>query len=104
MRTATCTLIGIALTVSTAVLVGTPTAASATPVACQREISKGFAKFTQAKLKALGRCSDAVLAGKVAGPCPDAKTAAAIAKAQNKLRTGVAKKCGGTDHVCGSGT
>ena len=104
MRIATWTVIGIALTVSTAVLVGTPSAASATPVACQREISKGLAKFTQAKLKALGRCSDAVLAGKIAGPCPDGKTAAAIVKAQTKLRTGVAKKCGGSDHVCGSGT
>jgi hypothetical protein len=103
MRTPTCTLIGIVMAVTTA-LVGTAPPAHATPVACQREISKGFAKFTQARLKALGRCEDAVVAGKLAGPCPDGKTAAVLAKAEAKLRSSIANKCGGADHVCGSGS
>ncbi len=101
MKAATCTLIGI---VCGAVILGPAPAALATPVACQREISKGFAKFTQAKMKALGRCHDAVLNGKTAGPCPDGKAGTVIAKAHAKLRSGIDKKCGGSDKVCGSGT
>lgn len=101
MRTATCALIGFI--VGSGLLADVPHA-NATPVACTREISKGFAKFTQAKMKALGRCEDAVLAGKLAGPCPDAKTTAVLAKAEAKLRSSIQKKCGGPDGVCGSGT
>jgi len=101
MRTATRVLIGFI--VGSVVLTDVPLA-SAAPIACQREISKGFAKFTQAKMKALGRCEDAVLSGKLAGPCPDAKTAAVLAKAEAKLRSSIQKKCGGPDGVCGSGT
>ena len=72
MRTATHSLIGIIVGVT---ILGSASPSSATPLACEREISKGLAKFTQAKIKALSRCRDAVIAGKFAGPCPDAKTA-----------------------------
>ncbi len=78
--------------------------AHATPTACQREISKAYAKFTQTRLKLSTRCHDAVLSGKPVGPCPDQKTATAIAKAESKLRSAIDNKCGGPDHVCGAGT
>jgi hypothetical protein len=101
MRTATCTLIAIIAGVT---ILGTAPLAAASPASCQREISKGFTKFTQAKMKALGRCHDAVVTGKFVGACPDQKTAAAITKAQAKLTSGINNKCGGADHVCGQGT
>ncbi len=78
--------------------------AMASPLACEREISKGLAKFTQAKMKAMARCHDAILTGKLPGPCPDAKTSGSIGKAKAKLRTALDKKCGGPDRQCGSGT
>ncbi len=99
MRTATHGLIGIIVGVT---ILGGALPSFASPLACEREISKGLSKFTQAKIKALSRCRDAVLAGKFAGPCPDAKTTTAVAKAEAKLRSSVAKKCGGADKVCGT--
>jgi hypothetical protein len=102
MRGATRTL-GILVGSVLALSVAAPRA-FATPTACTREIAKSVAKFTQAKMKLLTRCHDALLTGKPIGPCPDPKSAAAITKAEGKLRTAISRKCGGLDGVCGAGT
>ena len=60
--------------------------AAAEPTACKREIARAGNKFGQAKLKALQKCEDGVLTGKIAGPCPDAKASSAITKASTKLQ------------------
>ena len=101
MRTVTRAVLGI-MAVGSALLLGSP--AFASPTACQREIAKSFAKFTQARIKLLTRCHDAVLSGKSVASCPDPKTAAALAQAESKLRSAIQNKCGGPDHVCGAGT
>ena len=88
MRRATWILVGLIVGASTATL-GT-NSAFASPAECEREISKSFAKFTQAKMKAAGRCRDGVLAGKTAGPCPDAATTSAVAKAETRMRASIA--------------
>ena len=76
--------------------------AAAEPTACKREIARAGNKFGQAKLKALQKCEDGVLTGKIAGPCPDAKASSAIAKASTKLQNAIAKRCGGADASCAS--
>ncbi len=74
--------------------------AHADALRCKREVVKASAKFVQAKLRTLQKCEDGVLMGKISGPCPDVKGAAAIAKASTKLRAAIDKKCGGADKDC----
>ena len=57
----------------------------------------------QAKAKALQKCEDGVVKRKITGPCPDQKAADSIAKADDKLATGIAKACGGKNKACESG-
>ena len=76
--------------------------AAADPVRCKREVAKASAKFTQAKLRSLQKCRDAVLTGKSGGPCPDGTAQAAIAKASAKLRAALDTQCGGADRDCTS--
>ena len=54
MRTATCTADRDRRRHAVGVSSAPPSARARAPARCQREISKGFAKFTQAKMKALG--------------------------------------------------
>lgn len=68
---------------------------------CQRAIGKESAKFFDAKQKALGKCNDGVLGGSSAGPCPDPRAAAAIAKAEAKKVKKICNACGGADKTCG---
>ena len=75
----------------------------AEPVKCQREIAKRTTELARKEAKLLQKCEDKVLSGKLAGPCPDAKTAEKIAKAESKLRQSVDKQCGGSDRSCGTG-
>jgi hypothetical protein len=77
--------------------------AHAEPVKCQVEIVKRSAKFVRAKAKYLQKCEDKVLKGQLAGPCPDAKSAAKIAKGESQLRAAIDKQCGGSDRSCGTG-
>jgi|GEM_PF-1379598 len=73
---------------------------------CQAAIGKEQQKFFAAKSKILGKCWAARLKGKHANPCPnpgDGKAAAAIVKAETKLRTALCKACGGADKLCGGG-
>jgi hypothetical protein len=68
-------------------------AAATTPEGCQRTVVKEAQKFAAKKATALRKCEDGVLKGKVVGPCPDAKNAAAIAKAESALIAKIGKKC-----------
>jgi hypothetical protein len=60
---------------------------------CQREIGKRAAKYFDAADKALSKCEDALLNGKVMS-CPDQKADDKIAKALTKLGAAMDKKCG----------
>ena len=67
---------------------------------CQRTIGKETAKFFDAKRKALGKCTDAVLTSGT-GSCPDGTASAAITKAEAKKVAKICAACGGADKACG---
>ena len=67
---------------------------------CQRTIGKETTKFFDAKMKALGKCQQAVLANG-SGACPDSSASTSIAKAEAKKVDKICKACGGPDKVCG---
>jgi hypothetical protein len=71
---------------------------------CRTAITKSSATFVQARLTALARCRSRILAGKLAGICPDddPTTTQKIAAATARLRAGIAKACGGKNKVCGA--
>lgn len=81
----------------------TPDPAAATPLKCRRTVAKASTAFAQTELKAKQKCEDGILLGKFAGPCPDQKTTAKIAKLRAKLALLIAHACGGGDKTCGSG-
>jgi hypothetical protein len=93
-----------ALVVATLVVGVDATAAHADPVKCKAAIIKGAAAFVQAKAKALAKCEEAMVKGKLpTGDChADVKASATIAKAVTKLNGAVAKACGGKDKLCGT--
>ena len=77
---------------------------------CQVSIGKATSAFLNAKSKALQKCWDAKLNGKLGmsatciPPNPgDGKYEAAIAKAKTKMATSICKACGGPDKQCGGG-
>ena len=100
---------------------GTPTATatathpSATPTPgpsdkvvrkCRAAIITGASTLVDAETRAESACAAKVTSGKLppGTTCrTETKTAATIAKAQAKLRTAVAKACGGADKTCGAG-
>ena len=77
--------------------------AAADPATCRRAINSNLGKFVQAKLKLLQKCEDAVVRGKIPGPCPDVATATKITRAAGKIRRAVSQRCGGLDRNCGLG-
>ncbi len=85
-------------------LVAFATNAHADPLKCKRGILKEAGKFAAAKIKALGKCEEGQLKGKIPpGDCHlDPKAGPAIAKAITKLHAGIAKSCGGADKDCGT--
>jgi hypothetical protein len=57
-------------------------------------------------LTALAKCETRIVGGKLAAgtDCTtEEKTSAALTKAANKLRAGIARACGGSDRACGGG-
>ncbi len=81
-------------------------AARADAVKCRAAIIKSTAAFVQARAKALQSCEQAKLGGKLALGIvctAEPKTSARLAKAREKLATGIAKACGGDDKTCGTG-
>ncbi len=79
------------------------TTSHADSVKCQRAILKDSGKFAQTKIRALGKCEESKLAGKLP-PATDChgepKAAAAIIKADLRLRDAIDKACGGLDREC----
>jgi len=60
---------------------------------CQAGVSKAGGKYLKVRLKAKRRCVLAVGAGKMAGPCPDAATVAAIETARAAMETRIRAVC-----------
>jgi len=77
--------------------------ASDTIAKCQKTTGGALVKFYNAKSKALQKCHDGVLKGKIPS-CPDQKTTDAIAKAESKKVASITKDCCGPDGVCGGAT
>jgi hypothetical protein len=80
--------------------------AAADPLKCQRAIGKASSGLAQARLKALAKCEEMKLKGKLPASTTcsgEPKTAAALTKADDKLAAAVAKGCGGADKACGGG-
>ena len=71
---------------------------SADPFACQRAILKASTKFALADMRALGRCEE----GKLKGTFPPTTNCTTLTFAKNelKLRSTIAKACGGDDDDC----
>lgn len=61
---------------------------------CRRAIIKAGTKFAAAHAQALSACESQRLKGKLAGPCPDAKTTAKITAADVKRTKAITKACG----------
>ena len=70
---------------------------------CQTAVGKNVNAFYVSKSKALAKCQDALLKGKVPS-CPDQKASDAIAKAESKKVSSIAKACCGENGACGGGT
>ncbi len=82
-------------------LAGVPRLAAADASKCKARIALESARFVQTKMKALSGCHEFVLKGTRPGPCPDARALATIDKAAAKMKTRIARSCGGANHVCG---
>ncbi|HEY2386101.1 MAG TPA: hypothetical protein VGK30_04005 [Candidatus Binatia bacterium] len=93
-------LAGIAAALVASLALAVP--AHADPLKCQQEITKDTSKYVQARTKALQKCHEAIVKGKIPPQdCLLEPTAAGkIVKADSKLRAGVNKKCGGADKTC----
>ena len=79
--------------------------AQAEPLKCQQAILKASAQVAQTRIKALSKCEDAKLKGKLGSAVicvTEPKTATMVAKADAKLRAAVAVACGGADKTCGT--
>lgn len=60
---------------------------------CHGALAKGIGKHVAAITKAMATCTNSVLAGDIAGPCPDTVAQAAIDKSEAKIAKSVNKKC-----------
>jgi hypothetical protein len=81
-----------------------PSPAAAEPVKCRAAISAASAAFVQARTKILQKCREQVVQRKVSitgSQCAaEPKIAAKLGKAAAKLRTTIAKACGGKNKTC----
>ena len=80
--------------------------AHADPLKCKGAIVKSAGQFAQARFKALQKCEDRIVKGKLAlfTDCrEDSSTTAAIDKAERKLKATLSKACGGKNKVCDAG-
>src|SRR6266404_3013831 len=98
-RARRCVVVGLAV-VS---LVCVRSVAAAQPFSCERVIARATALFAKADLVARQRCADAIVRGKFAGRCPDAKTMTKLTAARVRLRARIDRACGGADQTCGVG-
>ena len=72
---------------------GTTAPVDATLVKCQAAIGKEVGKYLNKRVKTEIKCGERLAGVKIAGPCPDADTAAALDTARAKLDAGIRKKC-----------
>ena len=94
----------VAVVLSVAASLALVASAHADPLKCQRSILKDSGKFAQARIKALQKCEDGRLKGKVLTTCAaDSKTQGSIQKARDKMHAAIGKNCGGADKTCGGG-
>ena len=82
----------------TAAVYGAP--ADAASLKCQLGFGTGVTGYYRAVAALLAKCEDDVARGKLAGTCPDPKTAGRIAAKSTKLHTTLCKVCGGADKIC----
>lgn len=96
LRTARCAVLGTAV----ALLLAAPQQAGAEPLRCQRAILKAASKLAQSEMRTLVRCEE----GKLKGALPSSLdcTSLTSAKDETKLRSAIAKACGGDDQTCGT--
>lgn len=89
--------IRIAASLAVAALALGATVAGAQDVpGCQTAIVKGAQKYASTRMKALQKCEEARLTGKILTACDaDTKTQDKIGKAATKLQDGITKACGG---------
>ncbi len=77
--------------------------AFAAPVACQRAIAKAASAYAEKRTRALAKCSEQKLSGRLppSQSCPaEPKTGAALLQAEMQLRATIAKACGGKNKTC----
>src|SRR6267378_3246869 len=94
-----------AIVVACTVTMGFAEAAHAVPLTCQRTIARESSRYVQSVVKALVRCEDRRVAGRLPASTDcqtDATTASLIQRAHDKLAIRVASNCGGPDRACGS--
>jgi hypothetical protein len=70
---------------------------------CRKAVGKATVGFYNAKSKALAKCHDGFLKGKIPS-CPDVATTDVIAKAESKKVASISKDCCGADKTCGGAT
>lgn len=88
MRLAALVVAGVAL--------GASVAGAQNIAKCQGAVVKGAQQYASARLKALQKCEEGRLTGKITGACAaDAKTQTAIGKAATKMSAGITKACSG---------
>ncbi len=80
-----------------------PAAGDKTVAKCQAAVGKSTVLFYNAKSKALAKCHDGFLKGKIPS-CPDTATTDAVTKAEVKKVASITKACCGPDKVCGGAT
>lgn len=88
----------VALLAATAMLAALAGSAQAEEIKCRRTIAKATSKYEQTRLKALQKCQDALLNGKVPS-CPDTKANEKIAGAAQKLNDDITGDCEDADIV-----
>jgi len=92
----------LALLVALVVIVTWNAPARAESERCQRAIAKASAKFVRAKLQALRKCEQAVVAGTTRDSCPNQRAQERIAQAQGQLQLDIHNGCSG-DPSCQPG-
>lgn len=75
--------------------------ADAAFVKCQVGLGKAVTSHARAVAALLAACEDGRARGKIAGTCPDAKTALKVAAKNAKLHATLCRACGGKDKQCG---
>ena len=59
---------------------------------CQRTIAKANSQYLQARVKALAKCNEGVVKGKIVGPCPDTKAQASLVDVWGRMSETCARR------------